>query len=601
MKKPKDFDAIKERIATAENWRDSTYRDEWEKFLLLYRSRPKRKNPASGSNIFVPYTFMQCEVIKARLTQSLFNSRPYVTLIPRRQENGQTAHSAQVLLDWQFNERMRIRKLIADDVLSDLVTFGTAVTFTGWQKKTRKTKGMEMVSSPLLADDGTQFLGEDGMPMSIDIQQLVERDTVVYDDPIVQKVDLFDFYTDPHSTNTNDARYCGHREWLTKEEIQNMEETADWDVDWKNLQPDDSGESGKKIRADVMGSTIMDGSDDFTKDDAKGLYLVHHYWEDGRHVVIINNQECALDEENPFWHGMKPYDKVCYVPLTNEFYGIGIPETLQDLQAELNTSRNQRIDFNTMSLRRMWKMRKGCGLTEKDLVWRANGIIQVEEMDDLQEINVQGLPASAFSNEEIIKKDMRDATGCHDIVMGLSTTADETATTTATKDNNASLRFKYIIEDIVDNLLIPIARKCISLDQQFMDMERQIRVTDDPQFGEYLFTITPQDLMGDYDMSYVGSSVEPIANKENYKSNMLQAYSLAVNNPLVQNDPQAMTAMLRELFTALEIKDVDNLLPSTENTIQKQVAAVLEQKLSQRQSSGSQQGSMEAMQMAQAQ
>ena len=158
MKKPKDFDAIKERIATAENWRDSTYRDEWEKFLLLYRSRPKRKNPASGSNIFVPYTFMQCEVIKARLTQSLFNSRPYVTLIPRGQENGQTAHSAQVLLDWQFNERMRLRKLIADDVLSDLVTFGTAVTFTGWQKKTRKTKGMEMVSSPLLADDGTQFL-----------------------------------------------------------------------------------------------------------------------------------------------------------------------------------------------------------------------------------------------------------------------------------------------------------------------------------------------------------------------------------------------------------------------------------------------------------
>ena len=195
---------------------------------------------------------------------------------------------------------------------------------------------------------------------------------------------------------------------------------------------------------------------------------------------------------------------------------------------------------------------------------------------------------------------MRDATGCHDIVMGLSTTADETATTTATKDNNASLRFKYIIEDIVDNLLIPIARKCISLDQQFMDMERQIRVTDDPQFGEYLFTITPQDLMGDYDMSYVGSSVEPIANKENYKSNMLQAYSLAVNNPLVQNDPQAMIAMLRELFTALEIKDVDNLLPSTENTIQKQVAAVLEQKLSQMQSSGSQQGSVEAMQMPQA-
>lgn len=110
----------------------------------------------------------------------------------------------------------------------------------------------------------------------------------------------------------------------------------------------------------------------------------------------------------------------CYTSLPNEFYGIGIPRSVEYLQLELNTTRNQRIDYNSMALRRMWKLRKGCGLTPKDMIWRQNGILAVDNMDDIQEIQVADIPATAFANGSVIKQDMRDATGCHDIIMGLS-------------------------------------------------------------------------------------------------------------------------------------------------------------------------------------
>ena len=206
-------------------------------------------------------------------------------------------------------------------------------------------------------------------------------------------------------------------------------------------------------------------------------------------------------------------------------------------------------------------MRKGCGITNKDLMWRQGGVIQLEDLDDVQEINIQQIPASAFTNEEITKQDMRYVTGVHDIIMGVAD-ADETATTTMTKDNNASIRFKFFIEALVDDMLIPIVDKCISMDIQYMDDAKTIRLFDnDAGKMAQIATITQEDIDGAYDLYYVGSAVEPMANKEMYKQKVLEAYTLAMNNPLVQQSPESQRNLLLALFKAAEIKNPEELLP----------------------------------------
>lgn len=68
-------------------------------------------------------------------------------------------------------------------------------------------------------------------------------------------------------------------------------------------------------------------------------------------------------------------------------------------------------------------------------------------------------------------------------------------------------------------------------------------------------------IAGDYDMYYVGTSTEPLASREQNKQRILEAYSLAMNNPLVQQDAEAQLNLLRKVLEAMEIRNVEQLLP----------------------------------------
>lgn len=552
MKQPKDLGKIINNIQQAEQWRDSNYKEAWKRWLRMYRSKPEKQRP--GSNIYVPYTFMIVETVKSRIANSIFANRPYLTMLPVGGGDHIRAELVEKLLDWQMNERMNIERIYSRHVLNDLLVLGTAIQYTGWKKTTRKITRMENTGQQPLLMDGLPVLDENGQPVNIEVREKVTREKTVYDDPEAKSIDLFDFFVDSKADDIPDARFCGHREYYSKKELQNLVKTAGWSIDWKKLDEGDGTPiGGKAIRAE-----LQQRDPSVTEVEGNGLYLVHQYWEDDRHVVIVNERYCALDEENPFWHGVKPYDKCCYSALPHEFYGVGIPEMVYDLQNELNTVRNQRIDYNTMALRRMWKVRKGAGIKPKDLVWRQNGVIEVNELDDVMEIQVADLPASAFANETNIKQDMQDTTGCRDVILGLSST-NETATTTMTKDNNASLRFKDVVTAVIANLLIPLGRKCFELDQQFMTEEKTFRLLDTQP--EELFTVSPFELDGEYDVMYSGTAVDPMANKELQKQRMIEVLNVIQNNPLYQSNPQALLSVLREFFKAEGFRDYEEMLP----------------------------------------
>ena len=545
----KDKDTIISRIHDAENWRDVNYRADWEKDLRLYRF--KLETERVGANIFVPYIFMMCETVKSRLSESLFDRRPYLTINPLGVSLEQS-DKVQALLDWQFCERMDLPKIYSEEVVHNLCVLGTAVQFVGWERKTRKTKRMSQVDE-LVSFGGQPLLDETGMPISMPSRVEEEYEKVEYDDPIVSDIDIFDFFVDPSAVDIPSARFCGHMEYKTKSELKNLEETDNYKIDWKKLNPASEIEGGMKSRMET------ESKSNESLENTNGLYLVHHYWEDNRHVVVVNRQEIVLDEPNPFWHGMKPYDKCCYVYLPHQFYGIGIPRIAAGLQEELNTTRNQRIDFASFAIRRPFKARLGSGLTEEDLVWENGRIIWLQQMDDVDVWDVPDIPASIFTNEATIKQDMRDATGCHDILMGLAN-SNETATTTMTKDTNASVRFKYVVSNIVKDLLIPLGKKCLSLNQQFMTEERQLHPAHSDK--DELLTISPFEIDGDYDIIFSGSAVDPAANKELQKQRMIEAYNIVANDPLYQQDFNAKRAIIKQLFEALEVKDVEALLPT---------------------------------------
>ena len=107
--------------------------------------------------------------------------------------------------------------------------------------------------------------------------------------------------------------------------------------------------------------------------------------------------------------------------------------------------------------------------------------------------------------------------------------------------------------------MVPIAEKCVSLDQQFLTEERAVRLLNED--AHELFEVSPYEIDGPYDLIYCGSAIEPMANKELNKERTLQAYQLALADPAYQQDNAARLELFRQVLLALEVKNIEAVTP----------------------------------------
>lgn len=561
-----------DRIEAAENWRDSAYKDLWQRCYKRYRNYvDKLYDPNTGreikdrSNISIPYTFTQVETVLPRLVESLFAARPYVTVKGREPGDEENAKNMETLLDWQMNERLDIQDIFHKG-LKEMCIYGTAVAYVGWKYKERKVIRRQLQT--LLDENNNPIIEVDpttGEEVEIADYAAVEVTETVWDDPDVKFIDLGLFFVDPNATDIDDARYCGHVAYLTKSELEDMAERDEsMKLKWDEIPKDYRKNNVRNERMAAVGLPSV--QEENVHDDDDRLYEVHYYWEDDKEVIIINRAYLAKDGENPYWHKKKPYVKDVYTEVPHEFYGIGLVEMIEDLQDELNAERNMRIDYRAMNLRRMWKVRRGANIKLSDLRWRQNGIIRVDEMDDLQEIETANIGSDSFNQEGVIKQDIRDTTGAHDVVMGTSG-GSATATETMTKDNNASIRFRLIISSVEKRLLVGVTNLMIKNNQQFIDRDLVFRVTgEEDEWVE----MSPEDIQGQFDLMAAGSSVEPLANKEAFKQRMIELYGVLSSDPFMQMYPEKRRNLLKKVLEAFDIKNTEELLPSEEDLMMEQ-------------------------------
>lgn len=576
------------RIEAAENWRDRNYRDKWTSYYKMWRNhvdqlKDKHGKPITDrSNISIPYAFVMLETVLPRLVVTLFAGRPYVTvkgmpfsLNEYRQaaEMGTrpweaNAAKMEKLLDYQQNVTFDMQDEFYTG-LKILGLYGTTVAYTGWRLSERNIVRKEL--RPVTDGEDNPVLDVDGVTPVKDWQP-VQISKKEYDDPEVKFLDLGLFYVDSNAEDIDDARYAGHVEYMSKQQLQTLADQGLLQITWDDVPKTGVRNEARNYRMSSIGIPIVEDANENNSEDMD-LYEVHHYWEDDRYAVIINRGYVARDSDNPFWHKRKPYDKDVYTKVPNEFYGIGVMEMVNDLQLELNTERNQRIDYRSYSMRRMFTYNRDADINPADLVWRQGGTIpRGGEKDDITVLDApdNGVAAS-FRQEDQTKQDMRDATGAHDVVMGTGSSG-KTATETMTTDNNASIRFKLIISSVENRLLVAISRKMIQLNQQFIDDIRLLPLFNDTE--QEWPEIAPEDIQGEFHLIAAGSSVEPLANKEAFKQRMVELYGLVAQDPFMQEFPIKRRNLLKKVFEAFDIQDTDDLLPSDE-----ELSGMMEQQL----------------------
>ena len=524
-------DEITQEIKDIFTYYDS-YREQFEekaienyKLFVGYRKKVEQNR----SNLHIPKTYEILDTIRSRFLSSFFDQRPYIefTTMPEAGDvrsvmvNEDKAKVAASFVDEQL-ERNNVKSVFYDFVTSMLI-FPASFLGVGWKYEEDYIKKKTKVP---IVDKYGSYTGE----WKWDI---VESKEVIWDDNEIFNIDFFDFWGDPDKTDIDEARGVFHREFTTIDEVKNKLELLArvgdgvvYPVDFDSLEPySNSEEKGRYKRLSAIGITNF-SNDPFANKktgETSGKQEVEllHYWEDDRHTILLNRDKVIYDGANPYWrHKKKPFIKATYDQLPNEFYGMSAVDIIKPMQEELNTMHNQRMDNVAMLVNRMWKRLRGSDIDESQLVSRPNGVIDVDNMEDLVPVDMPDIPQSAFVSEEKLTVDIQRALGTPANIRGAVSETDQSATEATITAEAAGTRFGTKIEIFKEKGIKRMAMMMDLNNQQFVCDERAARL--DPEDRNAWQTVKPNDLVGEFDYRPATSSIEAAANKELRREQLTQ-------------------------------------------------------------------------------
>lgn len=537
-KKPKSVtnkelaNTIVSRYTTARNWREPL-KQKWDDFYDLYRGvLDSTTKSIWQANIFVPYAFSTIETIVPRLVAG----RPQIDVMPREEGDTDYARVQSYLVDYQWDQ-CDMDKLLPD-IVRQMLIYGTSVVKVYWDKK------VETVEEEIEIDPDFPELGS----------QKVEVEKTTKNQPVVEMVDLYDFFWDPKGFDIDSCGWVAHRTYRSYDYLIKMQKQGLY----KNvnlLEKDKTrpfkGETDKITRTTALGTTDPQ-SVSGDSDKEANIELIE-YWEDNRVVTIANRTVVIRDDKNPFAHGKKPFVRFVDQSVPKEFCGIGELEPIETLQKELNDMRNQRMDNASLILNRMWLVQNGANVDEDELVSDVGGIIHTDKIEGVQALYPPEIPNSSYREETLIKADIQQTTGITDYTKGVASDAlaNETATGISMMQEAGNARIKLKMMNIEMGIR-EIGELFISLNKQFIDEETVIRILGEgsPQW----LLVKPSEIKDNFDLM-VESAPRLLENDAIAKRQALELFQMFANDPLIDQ-----LELRRYILEAFNAKNIDKLL-----------------------------------------
>lgn len=537
-KKPKSVtnkelaNTIVSRYTTARNWREPL-KQKWDDFYDLYRGvLDSTTKSIWQANIFVPYAFSTIETIVPRLVAG----RPQIDVMPREEGDTDYARVQNYLVDYQWDQ-CDMDKLLPD-IVRQMLIYGTSVVKVYWDKK------VETVEEEIEIDPDFPELGS----------QKVEVEKTTKNQPVVEMVDLYDFFWDPKGFDIDSCGWVAHRTYRSYDYLIKMQKQGLY----KNvnlLEKDKTrpfkGETDKITRTTALGTTDPQ-SVSGDSDKEANIELIE-YWEDNRVVTIANRTVVIRDDKNPFAHGKKPFVRFVDQSVPKEFCGIGELEPIETLQKELNDMRNQRMDNASLILNRMWLVQNGANVDEDELVSDVGGIIHTDKIEGVQALYPPEIPNSSYREETLIKADIQQTTGITDYTKGVASDAlaNETATGISMMQEAGNARIKLKMMNIEMGIR-EIGELFISLNKQFIDEETVIRILGEgsPQW----LLVKPSEIKDNFDLM-VESAPRLLENDAIAKRQALELFQMFANDPLIDQ-----LELRRYILEAFNAKNIDKLL-----------------------------------------
>ncbi|HEX9063034.1 MAG TPA: hypothetical protein VF941_22910, partial [Clostridia bacterium] len=418
---------INNKLCTDFQTMESGIKPRHDKYIRWYRlyngiilPEEKRDN---GANLFINYTKRTIDALISRCLQALFRQKPYVVISPEDENQIEQARYMQALIEHQLDNKINIVGKWWN-ILLETFLYGTSIPFTDWKLEKKAVKKWQDITIPLT----NIRIGR--RPVSID--------SVVYDAPAYETTDIFNVFVMPQATDIRNAEPICIRTYITPEEFKeriqkgiykNTHEVYDqsWpltDIENVRIEKQELADKGTQNRVKVK-----------------------TFYYDDRIVTQINDMYIVQNDENPNFSMEKPFDRIMWHPMPNEFWGSSLVEQIESLQLELNTTRNQRIDNVSLVLNKVFGYNRNSDIDPNQIISRPGHCIPMNSPEDLWEIPIPDVTQSAYEEEQIIKQDIQYITLVNDYSMGATTSgaAGETATAVRNKTDAANVNFNTVV------------------------------------------------------------------------------------------------------------------------------------------------------------
>ena len=487
------------------------------------------------SNVFVPYTQAVVETLMPRV----LDARPDFSVQGRTQEDQLKSEKQQQLGDyiWEISHMDKV----TEDVVRASLIYGTGYLQAFWKKDVRKQKFLK--TKDLLKK---KYKWE-------------EEERTFYDAPCAEWVDNYSLMYDWHNTERQNKQYWFKRLVLTAPEIRRRYPNADKErlalalnnpggdlQDYASIRTQVKQNQDlivKGISTSWNGPAYGYGSDKYNTygDPELQMYEVFEWTQPFADVYSVHVGGGWTPILKNGWMPI-PYDfkeasfiDFPYLKIPGEFEGYGLPMILENPQIMMNMIKNQRLDAATLSIHKMWIVNPLANINKEELVTRPFGIIYSIDPNGVREVQFSDIKASAYKEEDLLKSDMRYASGVDDFSMGAGGVASSATEVRHLRESTLE-RVRLFVNHLGDGFA-DLMRYWMDMSRQFFTKEMVIRIVGDD--GKELFPlIEKNDLEGKFD--YRASVLPSIAGQQDIKKKQdMDLFQLLINLPFV--DPQKLT------------------------------------------------------------
>ena len=514
---------ISDRFNISKDFQTIIFQD-FAEYYEMYRGSQQLEDTWK-SQVHVPYVQQVVDTILPRLV----SSKPKINVLPREEEDVDSAQQMEKLVDYQW-EKMRMHKKLKMWAKLALI-YGVGIVKVGW-----------------------------------DFDKKADKDS-----PWVEPISPYDFFIDPHSSNISSAKYVIFKQNRDFADVKANKNYINLDKLEGALSDD---EDKYKIQERSSLSRPTPG-----KDTRKTVVVYEYYGrlaldddeEEEDYMVVTANNGVLLRIEklDDIYPCGKPFVELKDNDIPLDFWAMGEVEPLVPMQEELNTLRNQRLDNRKLIINNMWSVNKNAGVDWEDFVSRPGGIITHDGSPNaVVPLIIPDTTQGSVQEEAIIKQDMDRTSGVFAGMMGqlqspegsTGSNINTTARGFLASVEAAGTRMQYKLDNLDDSIR-ELGQKILKLNQKYINKDQVVRIVG--KSGAKFEEVKVEDIGKEYDLRVEGGATQP-QNQEARKQdffNLLQLLVPLSQVPMVDFEPgsQPVPAQMNVKYFIDSLLDTFNL------------------------------------------